>query len=120
MAARLTDAVPLLAVADIDRGVAFYREHLDFECVYADDDTAVLARDDVTLHLWRCADRVIAENTACRMQVEDIDEWYAHCRLQGVVHPNGPLALKPWGLREFTVLDPQGGAITFFERPPGS
>ena len=117
MTALLMKAVPMLAVADIERGVAFYRDHLNFECLHADDDTAVLLRDGVLLHLWRCADRRIADNTACRMQVDGIDELHAHCRTRGIVHPNGALAPKPWGLCEFTVLDPQGGAITFFERP---
>ena len=114
MSVRLTEAVPLLAVSDIERGVTFYGDQLGFNCVYADDETAVLERDDVTLHLWRCTDRAILENTACRMQVAGIDELYAQCQARSVVHPNGALALKPWGLREFTVLDPQGGAITFF------
>jgi catechol 2,3-dioxygenase-like lactoylglutathione lyase family enzyme len=104
----------MLAVADIAAGVAFYGR-LGFAEQYRDDDTAVLVRDAVTLHLWRCADRVIADNTACRMQVAGIDALYAECRAAGAVHPNGPLRLQPWGLREFTVLDPQGGAITFFE-----
>ena len=120
MTSRLLSAVPLLAVADIDRGVAFWRDNLRFDAVYVDGDTAVLKRDDVSLHLWRCADRTIAQNTACRMQVDGIDQLYAHCRARDIVHPNGALALKPWGLREFTAIDPQGGAITFFEQPPRS
>lgn len=117
-AARLVAAVPILAVADIAAGVAFYAR-LRFEEAYRDDDTAVLERDAVTLHLWRCVDRVIADNTACRMQVDGIDALYAECRAANAVHPNGALCAKPWGTREFTVLDPQGGAITFFERVAG-
>ncbi len=31
----------------------------------------------------------------------------------GVVHPNDPLALKPWGMREFSILDADGNLVTF-------
>ncbi len=34
---------------------------------------------------------------------------------QGVIHPNGPLDTKPWGTKEFGVLDPTGVCITFYE-----
>jgi catechol 2,3-dioxygenase-like lactoylglutathione lyase family enzyme len=113
-AARLVAAIPLLAVADIPAGIAFY-VRLGFREVYADDATAVLQRDAVTLMLWRCADRNVADNTACRMRVEGIEALYAECRAAGAVHPNGALRSTDWGTHEFTVLDRQGGAITFVE-----
>ena len=31
----------------------------------------------------------------------------------GIVHPNGALADKPWGTREFAILDPDGNLLTF-------
>jgi len=31
----------------------------------------------------------------------------------GVIHPNGGLADKPWGFREFAALDNNGNLITF-------
>lgn len=41
---------------------------------------------------------------------------FAELQPQGVVHPNAPLAQKPWGSREFGVLDPDGNLITFVEQ----
>lgn len=29
------------------------------------------------------------------------------------IHPNGPLQTKPWGQREFALLDPDNNLITF-------
>jgi catechol 2,3-dioxygenase-like lactoylglutathione lyase family enzyme len=113
-AAQLLAAIPMLAVADVRAGVAFY-SRLGFTPGYADDETAVLRRDAVTLMLWRCADRAIADNTACRMRVAGIDALYEECRAADAVHPNGALRATGWDTREFTVLDPQGGAITFVE-----
>ena len=111
---RLLAAIPILAVADIAAGVAFYAR-IGFAPDYESADYAVLLRDDVSLHLWRCGDRKIADNTACRMRVQGIDALFAECQTQGIVHPNGPLRATDWGTRELTVLDPQGGAITFAE-----
>lgn len=116
--ARLLAAIPLLAVADIGRGVAFYGK-IGFQTLFVSDEYAALMRDDVHLHLWRCADRSVADNTACRMRVEGIDALYDECRAAGIVHPNGTLRLTERNTGEFTVLDPQGGAITFVEPVAG-
>lgn len=115
--ARLLAAIPLLAVASIGRGVAFYGR-IGFRPLFVSDEYAALMRDDVHLHLWRCGDRVVADNTACRIRVEGIDALYEECRAAGIVHPNGPLHATDRNSREFTALDPQGGAITFVE--PGA
>lgn len=104
----------MLAVADIAAGVDFYRR-IGFAVVFQSDDYAALSRDDVNLHLWQCGDRTVANNTACRMRVAGIDSLFAECEAAGAVHPNGALRRTDRGTREFTVLDPQGGAITFVE-----
>jgi hypothetical protein len=31
------------------------------------------------------------------------------------IHPNGPLTIKPWGQKEFSVLDPDNNLLTFGE-----
>jgi hypothetical protein len=112
--ARLLAAIPVLAVADIAAGVAFY-QRIGFAVLFQSSDYASLSRDDVNLHLWRCSDRTVADNTACRMRVAGIDLLYAECEAAGAVHPNGALRRTDRGTREFTVLDPQGGAVTFVE-----
>jgi catechol 2,3-dioxygenase-like lactoylglutathione lyase family enzyme len=40
---------------------------------------------------------------------------YEHCQTRQVVHPNGELSTQPWGMREFTILDPDRNAVTLFE-----
>jgi len=50
---------------------------------------AGVLRGAVEIHLWHCADRHIAENTACRINVEGIEAPYAEYRPRGVIHPNG-------------------------------
>ena len=113
---RLSRAIPLLASLDIDRTLAFYAQRLGFTReVFRVEDAAGVERDGVQIHFWKCDDRRIAENTSCRMEVIGIDGLFAELLPQGVVHPNGPLENKPWGYREFAVLDCDGNLITFVE-----
>lgn len=32
------------------------------------------------------------------------------------IHPNGSLETKPWGMKEFSLLDPNGTLLTFREK----
>lgn len=77
------------------------------------EDYAGVIRDSVEIHLWRCPDKYIAENTACRINVAGIEALYDEYQPKGVVHPNGRLDTKPWRIKEFTVLDLDGNGITF-------
>lgn len=113
----LTHAAPILASSDIARTVRFYRERLGFTEVYMDPDKwGIVARDRVQIHFWHCTDRAIAENTACRIYVRGVDALYAEIEPHGIVHSNARLTTKPWGAREFGVLDLDGNLITFAER----
>lgn len=127
----LVSAVPVLPVRAIDAAAAFYAGALGFRIVHADAGYAVLAQDGVELHLWAAKDErwrdragdppvvsgaesFIAGTASCRVRTDDIEALHATCRARGIVHPNGPLADKPYGLREFAVLDPDGNLVTFF------
>ncbi len=110
-------AAPVLASLDIERTVSFYCSRLGFTRVYADPGVwGIVSRDDVSIHFWACSERHIAESTSCRVYVAGVDELYSELQPQGVLHPNAPLQNKPWGAREFGVLDEDGNLITFAER----
>lgn len=131
----LKAAVPVLPVADTVAAAAFYRDRLGFAIAHADSQYAIVTRDAVELHLWAARDRswqqrsrdpadspvtsgaetFLAGTASCRVLVGDLDELYASCRAAGVVHPNGSLSAKPYGLREFAVLDGDGNLITYFQ-----
>ena len=108
-------AIPVLPALDIEAAVAFYREKLGFEAVFQYPEYAGLARDGVQIHLWHCEDPVIPNSTSCRVQVTGVDGLHAELEPRGVVHPNGGLEDKPWGYREFTILDGCGNCIVFAE-----
>ena len=107
-------AIPVLASLNIDKTVTFYKEKLGFNKIgWKDKNYAVIGRDKVEIHFWKCNNKIHPENTSCYIQVEDVDELYEEMKIAGVVHPNGPLQNQPWGMREFAILDEDGNMIKF-------
>ena len=127
----LKASVPAFPVADIEQAAAFYQSKLSFSLAYQEEDFAIVSRDAVELHLWRCGDTswkkrwrdrpiisgaesFLKGTASCRMACDEIEELSAACREAKIVHPNGKLSIKPWGTIEFAVLDLDGNLITFF------
>ncbi|MEO6502370.1 MAG: VOC family protein [Jatrophihabitantaceae bacterium] len=120
---RFLAAVPALAVSDERRAVKFLKDALGFvELTHEGRGLGILRRDEVELHVWVAdgsapgAERHLAGSVSCRIEVTGVVELYEHCRELGVVHPNAPLSEKPWGAREFALLDPDNNLIALYER----
>ena len=85
-------AVPILAAQDLSISLAFY-ESLGFLTRVQYEDYAIFMIGDeysgaVEIHLWQCDDRYIAENTGCRVQVENIEPLHEKCLEAGAIHSN--------------------------------
>lgn len=113
-ASRLLAAVPKLASLDIERSLAFF-ERLGFERLHASPEYGVARRDAVFLHFWRCSDPRTPRETGCRISVRGVGRLYADFSALGIIHPDGGLEAKPWGTREFSILDGDGNLVTFCE-----
>ncbi len=110
-------ATPVLASLDIERSAEFFSSKLGFTKVHiVQAEYGIVSNGAVQIHFWACKDRHIAEATGCRVQVQGIGELHAQCASHDIVHPNAPLARKPWGTMEFAILDPDGNLVTFYER----
>ena len=129
---KMKSAIPALPVSNMDDGVIFYRDALGFTVAHQEGGYAVLARDHIQIHLWAATDEswrtrkggkpidsgaesFLAGTHSCRIEVESIVELHGELKPKNIMHPNAPLDSKPWGTREFGVLDPYGNMITFFE-----
>ncbi len=115
--ATMNRVVAVLPAADIQAAITFYTE-LGFTATFTVGDYAGVVRDGVELHLFGCTEKHIAEWTSCRIAVGGIESLYDDYAAKKVVHPNGTLTVKPWGTKEFAILDPSGVCITFFEPAP--
>lgn len=113
----LQRAVPVLFALDVRKSVAFYKEKFGFDKQgWVDDHYAVIGRDLIELHIAKCNNKIFPENTSCYIHVENVDGLYAELKAAGVVHPNGPIGDKPWGLREFSALDGEGNLLRFGQK----
>lgn len=107
---------PVLASLDIERSASFFESTLGFTKIYvAQGEYGVVTRGDVSIHLWACNDKRIAEATSCRVRVTEVKALYEHCKQFGIVHPRAHLEEKPWGTIEFAIVDPDGNLIAFHE-----
>ncbi|WP_340203135.1 bleomycin resistance protein [Ascidiimonas sp. W6] len=107
-------AVPVLASLNIAKSVFFYKDKLGFDKLgYQDENYAIIGRDKIEIHFWKCNDKIHPENTSCYVRVKEINELYEELSDKDVIHPNGRLEDKPWGMREFAILDEDGNMIKF-------
>ena len=114
-ATHLHRADPVLASLNMAKTLAFYTQKLGFRQTYGDDNYGIVARDEIVIHFWKCDDPIFPQNTSCYVNVRGVDNLYYEMQAAGVVHPNGELEDKPWGMREFAILDEDGNMIKFGE-----
>lgn len=110
-------AIPILPSRSVNDAVAFYRR-LGFEggAHAFDSGYAILNRGPVELHFFTHEKLVPAESSAgCYIRVADVERFYRSCAAAQLPRSGIPrmdaLEDKPWGLREFAIVDPDGNLV---------
>lgn len=111
----LAKTFPVLASLDIAKTVLFYEEKLGFRKTWEDENYAIVLRDNIGIHFWHCDNQIFPENTSCYIEVTEINKLYEEYKIVEIIHPNGKIENKPWGMREFAILDLDGNMIKFGE-----
>jgi lactoylglutathione lyase len=98
-----------LFVDDLGRSVDFYRRALGFRLVRQDPGYASLCNGAVVLGLGPAAGLPKRRGAGVEvvLEVDDLDAAYARVRRAGVRPVEAPRG-RPWGLRDFRILDPDG------------
>ena len=113
----LTDINPKLPMRNKNVTREFYLNKLGFtEFGYADyDDYLMLEKDRVQIHFFAFKELDPKENYGqVYIRTDNIDKFYQSLvDKKTSIHPNGPLEIKPWGQKEFSVLDPDNNLLTF-------
>lgn len=95
----------------------FYSNHLGFkEFGSADfDGYLMMERDHIQIHFFEFKELVPEENYGqVYIRTDNIDHSYKELlEKQTEIHPNGKLETKPWGQKEFSILDPDNNLLTF-------
>ena len=108
---------PTLHVSDMRRALAFFERDLGFRCTFKLDDElhpqipyAVVERDQVTIHLQ--LSEKAAGASACYVTVEGADALYAELVSAGV-RVTRAIESSTYGMRDFTIADPDGNSLGF-------
>jgi uncharacterized glyoxalase superfamily protein PhnB len=125
---KFLDAVPTLASTSVKDSLRFYVEGLGFEVEWVwpfdrmEKDQACIRRGAVRLFITRQSQDGSASSAAkspitCAIFVDEIEllfEQLQHRFTQlGLTLSSEPPKVYPWGLKEFSVRDPDGHIIRF-------
>lgn len=111
----LTEINPKLPMRDKVLTKEFYINHLDFKLIGDYDEYLILRKDKIEIHFFEFKKLDPNENYGqVYIRTNDIDKLFLTFLENKVVpHPNGNLETKPWGQREFALLDPDNNLLTF-------
>lgn len=113
----LTDINPKLPMRDKAVTKAFYVKKLGFQLFGgADyDDYLMVEKDEIQIHFFLFKELdPLANYGQVYIRSNDIDSLYQSLLDNKVaIHPNSPLQTKPWGQKEFALLDPDHNLLTF-------
>ncbi|WP_300601624.1 VOC family protein [Niabella sp.] len=112
----LTDIHPKLPMRDKTITKAFYIDQLGFQQVGNDyEGYLMVGKDRIQLHFFEFRELDSKQNYGqVYIRTNDIDQLYQLLLDRSVaIHPAGHLQLKPWGQKEFTLLDPDNNLLTF-------
>jgi catechol 2,3-dioxygenase-like lactoylglutathione lyase family enzyme len=103
----------VLAVPDLARSVAYFRDALGFTVGWEDvTGWRLLSRGQVNLMLGHCPDAMRPAQTGdhsyfAYLHVDDVDAVHAEFLRRGAIILSAPFD-KPWGMREMAVATPDG------------
>ena len=115
----LTDINPKLPMRDKNVTREYYANKLGFkEFGSADyDGYLMMEKDQIQIHFFEFKELDPKENYGqVYIRTNDIDGFYKSMLANKTeIHPNGKLRTKPWGQKEFAILDPDSNLLTFGE-----
>ena len=102
---------------DKDLTKKFYLNNLGFNELCDWGDYFMVSKEDVEIHYFLFKDLDPKENYGqIYLRVKSIDSVYNDLLGNDVeIHPAGHLQIKPWGQKEFALLDPDNNLLTFGE-----
>ena len=111
--------IPKLPMRDKSVTKDYYLNKLGFKQLGAADFDGylMLQKEGIEIHFFEFKTLDPKENYGqVYIRVDKIEEFYKSLKNNGVeIHPNGPLQAKPWGQKEFALLDPDSNLLTFGE-----
>ena len=113
----LTAIHPKLPMRNKEKTRDFYLNKLGFR-EFGNADHAgylMVEKDQVQIHFFEFKELEPTENYGqVYIRADNLEEWYQSLLDSQVsIHPAGHLQVKPWGQKEFSILDPDNNLLTF-------
>ena len=112
---RITRLFPVFTVRNLDEALAYYRDRLGFSVSWTWGEPASRAGvtlDEVEIQLEGAGLGAPSGPSVVYCHMVDVETYYEACRSRGatIVMDIGD---RPWGMRDFRVIDPSGNRIGF-------
>lgn len=100
---------------DKSRTKEYYLHNLGFEELGDYGDYLIVGKENIEIHFFEFKGLDPKKNYGqVYIRTNDIDKLYQEYLDSKVeIHPSGHLDIKPWGQREFALLDPDNNLLTF-------
>ena len=111
---------PMLAVADMEETIVFYRDVLGFAAVMKSPEYSIVERDSQTVHFMKAASEhvmaCVRGHTEIYVEVSGIRPLWEHVRSFKDRHKIRELFDRDYGMTEFHIEDPNG-CLVFVGEP---
>jgi uncharacterized glyoxalase superfamily protein PhnB len=115
----INSIAPNLPANDVLKAVEWYEQKLGFTRIFIHPEESptcgAVVRDGAEIQLFQMNIDPKKSDWMSHLRVTGIEQLYEEYSKQDVIHPNGKLQVKPWGDKEFTVIDLDGACLTFSE-----
>jgi hypothetical protein len=108
--------IPNIFYSSLDDGLDLFVTCLGFKVLHQDATLAVVERDGAKAYLVESAEFAARDRPQITIETDTIDELYREIssRSPQMLHPNSRhIEKKPWGAREFAVLDKTDVCVVF-------
>ena len=112
---RVTKLFPVFSVRDLSEALDYYRDKLGFTISWTWGDPvsrAGVALDDVEIQLEAAGLGAPPGPSVVYCHMTGVNAYYEACRGRGPIVAM-ELTDRPWGMRDFRVVDPSGNRIGF-------
>lgn len=110
--------IPKLPFINKEKTLDYYSK-LGFELLADHGDYVITKYQELEIHFFSF-ETLIPEKSdfMIYLRIEtEIEKLYQNIQGQGIeIHPNGKMEAKPWQMKEFSLLDPNGTLLTFGEK----
>lgn len=108
--------IPKIFYDHLHEGLEFFVGGLGFEVLYQDAEMAVIARDGAKAYIVQSPECAAKDRPELGIDTDDVDAIFDEMRTRApeLLHPNArTVSLKPWGAREFAMLDKTTVCVVF-------